>query len=254
MSYQSRKQIILKIVEDKGEIEVKALAQLLDTSEITIRRDLAQMANDGLLFRTHGGAMKLDLVNQPVSFMQKSSRNADQKDYLCKLAAAEIQEGEVIFMDCGSTVFRLCPFIKNKKIKVITNSLPVVHALVNTVVSLNLIGGEIDNERQAVHGTIAIEHIQRYQADKAFVGISAVSVENGLSAIDEKEAEITKAMTAHAHTTYLLCDATKLDKTKYLAFAPLQIIDVLVTDEQAENVILKYREKGLRVLNKRAIS
>ena len=72
MSYQSRKQIILKIVEEKGEAEVKELAQLIDTSEITIRRDLGQMAADGLIYRTHGGAMKLSLVNPPVSFAQKS--------------------------------------------------------------------------------------------------------------------------------------------------------------------------------------
>lgn len=249
MSYQSRKQIILKIVEEKGEADVKELSQLLDTSEITVRRDLSLMASDGLIYRTHGGAMKLSLANQPVSFAQKSGVNADQKDQICRLAAAEIREGDVIFMDCGSTVFRLCPFIKNKKIKVITNSLPIVYELMNTEVSINLVGGEVDNERQAVHGTIAIEHIQRYQADKAFVGVGGISPENGLSAVSEKEAEITKAMSGNAQVTYLLCDSSKLGKNKYLAFASLSIMDVLVTDEQVEVVLDKYKEVGLRILN-----
>lgn len=249
MSYQSRKQIILKVVEEKGEAEVKELAQLIDTSEITIRRDLGQMAADGLIYRTHGGAMKLSLVNQPVSFAQKSVVNADKKEHICRLAAAEIHDGDVIFMDCGSTVFRLCPFIKNKRIKVITNSLPVVYELMNTEVAINLIGGELDSERQAVHGIIATEHIQRYRATKAFLGVDGISPENGLSAASEKEAEMTKAMAAHAHVTYLLCDSSKLGRSRYLNFAPLSLVDVLVTDEQSEEVIEKYTKAGVRVLN-----
>ncbi|WP_435356803.1 DeoR/GlpR family DNA-binding transcription regulator [Emticicia sp. SJ17W-69] len=248
MSYQNRKQKILKFVETRGEVDVKTLAQLVETSEITIRRDLALMATDGLIFRTHGGAMKLSLVNTPVSFEQKTAMNIEQKDYICRLAAQEIFDGDIIFMDCGSTVFRLCQFIKNKTIKVITNSLPVVYELSNTNVSINLIGGELENKRQAIHGKIAVEHINRYKADKAFVGIDGISIENGLSAASEKEAEITTAMSANARMTYLLCDSSKLGKEKYLKFAPLNIIDVLVTNEKSA-IIKPYQDFGLRVLN-----
>lgn len=248
MSYQNRKQKILKIVETQGEIDVKTLAQLLDTSEITVRRDLALMANDGLIFRTHGGAMKLSLANIPVSFEHKTAMNVEQKDYICRLAAREIVDGDIIFMDCGSTVFRLCQFIKNKAIKVITNSLPVVYELSNTEVSINLIGGELDDKRQAIHGKMAVEHIEKYKADKAFVGIDGISVENGLSAASEKEAEITIAMSANAQTTYLLCDSSKLGKDKYLKFAPLTIIDVLVSNEQS-SALKRYQDLGLKILN-----
>ena len=248
MSYQNRKQKILTIVETQGEIDVKTLAQVLDISEITIRRDLTLMASDGLVFRTHGGAMKLSLTNIPVSFEHKTTINIEQKDYICRLSAQEIMDGDIIFMDCGSTVFRLCQFIKNKRIKIITNSLPVVYELLNTEVSINLIGGELDDKRQSIHGKIAVEHIERYKADKAFVGIDGISVENGLSAASEKEAEITSAMAANARKTYLLCDSSKLGKDKYLKFAPLSIVDVLVTDEQGA-VLKQYQDLGINVLN-----
>jgi DeoR family fructose operon transcriptional repressor len=248
MSYQNRKQKLLKIVEQHGEVEVKELAQKLETSEITIRRDLALMAADGLIFRTHGGAMKMSLASIPVSFQQKTSTNIEQKDYICRLAAQEILDNDIIFMDCGSTVFRLCQFIKNKRIKVITNSLPVVYELLNTEVSINLIGGELDENRQAIHGKIAVEHIERYKVDKAFLGVDGISIENGLSAASEKEAEITTAMAANAQSTYLLCDSSKLGKDKYLKFAPLTIIDVLVTN-QATDLLKSYQDLGLRILN-----
>lgn len=248
MSYQSRKQIILKILDEKGDVDVKELAQVLETSEITVRRDLGTMASDGLLYRTHGGAMKLSLVNQPISFVQKSAVNADKKDHICRIAAAQIQDGDVIFMDCGSTVFRMCGFIRDKRIKVITNSLPVVHELLNSAVSINLIGGEVDAERQAVHGSMSIEHIRRYQADKAFLGVGGISVEKGLSAVSEKEAEMTLSMAANAQVTYLLCDSSKLGKDKYLTFAPLTLVNVLITDEQSSEIIQAFTNAGVNVL------
>lgn len=249
MSYQSRKQIILKLLDEKGDVDVKELAQVLETSEITVRRDLGLMAADGLLYRTHGGAMRLSLVNQPISFVQKSAVNADKKDHICRIAAAQIQDGDVIFMDCGSTVFRMCSFIRDKRIKVITNSLPVVHELLNSTVSINLIGGEVDAERQAVHGSMSTEHIRRYQADKAFLGVGGISLDKGLSAVSEKEAEMTLSMAANAQVAYLLCDSSKLGKDKYLTFAPLELVNVLITDEQSSEIIQAFTNAGLKVLH-----
>lgn len=247
MSFQNRKQAILKIVEEKDEVEVGELAQYLGISEITIRRDLTLLAADGLVYRTHGGAMKPSLAQAPFTFTNKIAVNANQKDLICRMAAQEIQERDVIFMDCGSTVFRLCQFIKNKKIKVITNSLPVVYELINTQVSINLIGGELDSQRQAIHGRIAEEHMARYQATKAFVGTDGLSVAKGLSALSEKEASITLAMAKNAQTTYLLCDASKLGQDKYFPFAPLSLIQVLVTDADKSATDV-YQQQGLRII------
>ncbi|MDJ1483561.1 DeoR/GlpR family DNA-binding transcription regulator [Cytophagaceae bacterium YF14B1] len=247
MSFQNRKQTILRLLEEKEEVEVKEFAQLLNISEITIRRDLIQMAAEGLLHRTHGGAMRLSLVQNPVTFSNKTTTNAEQKDKICRVAAQFIQEGDIIFIDCGSTVFRLCPYIRHKKIKVITNSLPVVYELHGSSVSINLIGGELDVERQAIHGSIAEEHIKRYRANRAFIGVDGISPENGLSALSEKEASITLAMASHSAQVYLLCDATKLGQDKYLQFAGLDIIHTLITDADLKKV-KPYQDQRLQVI------
>ncbi|MDB5154362.1 MAG: DeoR/GlpR transcriptional regulator, partial [Mucilaginibacter sp.] len=164
MNFQRRKQIILEKLNTEGEVDIKQTAAELYISEITIRRDLNHLAGDGLLYRTHGGAMKVDPLQVPHDFINKAAKNVEAKDRICRAAANQINHGDIVFMDCGSTVFRLCQFIKNKKIKVITNSIPVVYELQNSLVSLNIIGGEFDAERQAVHGKIAEEHIARYKA------------------------------------------------------------------------------------------
>ncbi len=248
MAFQNRKQTILQLVGERGSVEVAELAEALKTSEITVRRDLGLLAADGLVYRTHGGAMRVDLAKNPVGFANKAARNADAKDHICRLAAGEINEGDTIFMDCGSTLFRLCPFIQHKAIRVITNSLPVVYELTNSAVTLNLVGGEVDTGRQAVHGAMATEHIARYRADKAFVGIDGVSLANGLSANSEKEASIMLAMAAQATQTYLLCDASKLEREAYFQFAPLTLIDTLITDPGVDPAVLASYQTHLRVL------
>lgn len=246
MNFQVRKQKLIKKLELNGNIEVKEIAILLETSEITVRRDLAILAEQGLLVRTHGGAMKVSLSRMPVTFTQKSAINSAQKDEICKKAAEQIQEGDVVFLDCGSTVFRMCPLIRNMKIKVVTNSLPIINELIGSSVSLNFAGGEIDFERQASHGKMAVEHFQRYRADKAFVGIDGISLKNGLSASSEKEAEITMAIAQNARETFFLCDSSKLEKDRYFPFAFIDFVKNLITDSKvSEDLVSEYRNKGV---------
>ncbi|HEV7380909.1 MAG TPA: DeoR/GlpR family DNA-binding transcription regulator [Dyadobacter sp.] len=247
MNFQKRKKIILDKIAETGEASVKELADEIGISEITIRRDLLTLAGDGLVYRTHGGAMRLDLVKTPANFTNKIASNAEAKDHICRLAARFIQDGDTIFMDCGSTVFRLCQFLKNKEIRVITNSLPVLHELIDSAVKINLVGGEVDKERQAVHGKMAEEHIARYHFDKAFVGVDGISLSNGLSAHSELEAGITLTAAAHADETYLLCDVSKIGKDKYLQFAPASLVDVIVTNKKTD-AVLELENSGLKVI------
>ena len=250
MNFQHRKRLILQMVEERGSADVPELADLLQTSTMTVRRDLIQLAASGLLYRTRGGAMTIRLAMDTQQFAHKAAVNADRKEYICRIAAGEIQEGDVVFMDCGSTVFRLCPFIRNKRITVVTNSLPIVAELMNSDVSINLVGGEVDKNRQAVHGRMAGEHIARYRANRAFIGAGGISLKNGLSANSEREADTAATMARQSEKTYLLCDSSKLETDNYVNFAPLSLFTVLVTDNLADaDVLTRYRQAGLTVMN-----
>jgi DeoR family fructose operon transcriptional repressor len=246
MNFQKRKQKILEQLDRTGEVDIKELAAELDISEITARRDLNQLANDGLLYRTHGGAMKVDPLAKPKDFANKAAQNADVKDNICRKAAEHINDGDIIFMDCGSTVFRLCQFIKHKKIKVITNSLPVIYELQNCSVSINIIGGEFNNERQATHGKIANEHIARYRAGKAFLGVDGISA-NGLFANSELEAEITSMYISQSAYTYVLCDDSKVGKETYLKFADIDQIEAIITNAD-DRKLAGFKDTTLTVL------
>lgn len=247
MNFQKRKQSILQRLTDTGEADIKELATALQVSEITIRRDLNHLAAEGILQRTHGGAIKVAPPNPPFPFANKAAIHIKAKEAIARRAAANINDGDIVFLDCGSTVFHLCPFIKNKKIRVITNSLPVIYALQDSQVSMNLIGGEFDTERQAIHGKMAEYHIAKYRANTAFLGVDGIS-SRGLFANSEKEATLTLALAVHSASSCLLCDSSKLGRETYWQFAGLQLIGTVITDAPAATCQFLY-QAGITVIH-----
>ncbi|NIG54060.1 DeoR/GlpR family DNA-binding transcription regulator [Chitinophaga sp. Cy-1792] len=234
MGYPERKRKILKILDRKESMEVQEIADELGISAVTIRRDLQQLADEALLIRTHGGAMKAPEKHPFTAFDDKESVGVSRKKHIGKLAAALVKPGDTIFMDCGSTVYTMCPHLKDiSPLRIITNSLPVAAAFMDIPgIQVNLAGGEMDGSRKAIHGDRAIAHINSYHADKAFIGTDGLSVKNGLSAFSEKEAGISTAMAGSADKLYVLCDSSKIGKDSYLKFAPLSVLTALVTDKE----------------------
>ena len=249
MNFQLRKHYILQTLEQHGSLEVAAAAAHLRTTPITIRRDLALLAGQGLVVRTHGGAVRPGIAKHPVAFTAKATANGDQKQYICQLAARHIAEGDTVFIDCGSTTFPLCALVRHLHIRVVTNSLPVLFELAGSAVQVVMAGGEVDAKRQATHGAVTTEHLRRYAVDKAFVGVDGISRQRGLSANSEKEASVFLAVAATAGHVYLLCDSGKLERDQYFQFAPLSAVGTLITDQQAPpDVLTGYRESGMQVL------
>jgi DeoR family fructose operon transcriptional repressor len=251
MGYPERKKKILDALENAGNMDVHQLSEELAISPVTIRRDLQQLADEGLLIRTHGGAMKTETGPRFPAFTDKAASAQEQKQQIGQLAASFVQPGDTIFLDCGSTVFCMCPYLqKIPGIRIITNSLPILSALMHVPgISINLTGGEVDLERKALHGLQAIRHIESYHAAKAFIGVDGLSAESGLTAFSEKEAGISTAMSKNADTVYLLCDASKIGKDSYFKFAPLSLFHYLLTDKGISRAQQKaLTEQGMKVI------
>ncbi|CAG5068808.1 HTH-type transcriptional repressor GlcR [Dyadobacter sp. CECT 9623] len=247
MTFQERKKKIIAAVFETGSLSVFQLADQLAASPATIRRDLHEITQEGLLIRTHGGAMRTESA-VVTSFTGKKAADSIQKEKIGEAAASYVQDGDTIFMDCGSTVFQMCLYLKKKNnIRVITNSLPIVAELIdNPTVTINLIGGELDSSRKAVHGAKAVEHVNSYHAAKAFIGVDGISPENGLSAHSETESSITSAFIQNCENVYLLCDSSKIGRDSYIKFAALTDISFLITDNRLEeSTAMSLKEKGI---------
>ncbi len=251
MDQEFRKKHILEQLERSGRVTLQNLVKFFHTSEMTVRRDLTELERQGFLIRKYGGAVKTEAVDSLFSFNRRVERNSDQKETICRTASQFISDGDSIFIDCGTTLFRLAHFIKNRRIRVITNSLPVVSELLNDPqIRLSFVGGDIDSDRQASYGRIAEKTISEFRADKAFIGMDGVSLENGLSSFDEKEGMVTKTMAEHADKVYLLCDSSKIEKDSYFRFAPVSLINTLITDSEVHSQLIGlYKEKGVEIIS-----
>ncbi len=254
MKFEERKKFIIDRLDRSEQVEIVDITDAFQVSAITARRDLDQLEKEGLLVRTHGGAIKVQTLGKRklFSYDEKAGTNKERKQYIGSLAVKLIHEGDVIFIDSGSTLFHLAHYLRKfNHLTVITNSLPVAGELVGSeTIGINLIGGEVDHERKAVYGLVAQATLEHYYVNKAFIGADGVSLQRGLTTYDEKEAAISRKIASSAEEVYLLCDSSKVEKNSFVKFAPLSILKAMVTDyELPTGVRTAYTEKGIKIIN-----
>ena len=246
-----RKELILKTLNEADVVFTNEIMKQCNVSELTIRRDLAELESKGLLVRTHKGAIKSKVTDMLFTYDLKINQNRQNKETICRLANKYIEEGDIIFLDCGTTLSLFAKYIaKFNCLTVITTSLPIISELIHyTNIRLSLIGGDIDIERQATYGTIAENTAGYYHANKAFIGVDGISLKKGLSSYDDKEGAITQKMMENSDEVFLLCDSSKIEKNSFVKFASVTEIHHLITDVQITPEHLKmYRDAGVDVI------
>ena len=249
-----RKKTILNLLKNNDSITIHEILKECKASEITVRRDLSELEGKGLLIRTHGGAIKNTAADQLFTYNNRMNQNRENKEYICKVASNFIEDGDIIFIDCGSTLTFLSKFIsKTQQLTVITNSLPIVSELINfDNIKLIIVGGEITNERKAIYGRSAEQSIDQYHANKAFIGADGISLSKGLTSYDEKEAAITLKMAENAEEVFLLCDSSKIEKNSFVSFAPISLVNHIITDQKLDTqFISNYKERNVNIINER---
>jgi DeoR family fructose operon transcriptional repressor len=242
---------ILKTLEQQDFVQVNDLARRLEVSPMTVRRDLAELEQKGLLIRTHGGASKGEAIGSLFSFDRRLQRASAEKRAIGRAAGRLVEDGDILFVDCGTTPFSLCAHLRQRKrLRVITTSLPVASELLHCPgIRLALIGGEVVGERQAVYGAAAERAIGEYHADKAFIGADGLSLAGGLSSYDEQEAGVTRRMAENAGRVFLLCDSSKVERDSYVRFAPLSLFHALITDDRLPRAVReRYRRRGIKII------
>ena len=251
MSSQIREKFILNTLDKYGEITVNKIVEQFNVSGMTARRDVAKLAQQGFLLRTHGGAIKNDPLSNMFSFSRRIDRYKERKIAIGQRAAHVVRNNDTIYIDSGTTLIRMCQFLKNKTgLKIITNSLPAASELTNhSEIEVILIGGKIIPERRSIYGPVAVKQVAEYHVQKAFIGTDGVSLKKGLSAYNNNEANVSKTITSSADQVFLLCDSSKIEKDSFYIFAPLSIVDFLITDDGIDkNIADGYVESNVNLI------
>ncbi|MHB9130721.1 MAG: DeoR/GlpR family DNA-binding transcription regulator [Armatimonadota bacterium] len=242
---------ILTILAERGRIRVGHLAERLNVSEATVRRDLEAMQAQGMLQRTHGGAMLPKPTAFEVSFDESQSRALAEKRAIGLRAAALVQEGESLIIESGSTTLEMARYLAEMhKLTVLTNSLAIAKELsANEGIEILVLGGSLRRQSASLVGSWVSDLLRNVRVDKAFLGVNGLSADFGLSAPNVFTAESRAAMIAAARTRIALADHSKLGVENLYHVAPLDALDILVTDTAAtEDQLAPLRTAGVEVL------
>ncbi len=215
MLTEERQQNILSLLKEQDIIKTRNLMTAFDVSESTIRRDLQEMEEAGVLKRVHGGAKGIIKLESELTMREKSSKSIREKQKIAEYAASLISPGEFIYLDAGTTTYEMLPFLKNKEIHVVTNSVYHASAGADLGIRTTMIGGEIRMTTKAAVSSQAIEQIKTCYFDKAFMGINGVHLDYGYTTADAEEAATKKTAMGQAQHVFVLADSSKFNKVNF---------------------------------------
>ncbi len=235
---EERREKICELVNERKTVRVSELRDLLDASEVTIRRDLEELHKKNMLVRTHGGAVASYSVGQEVSAVEfiRTNERIEEKRAIAEAAYRQIRDGETIFLDGSSTVYELVKRIAEdpgKQLRVITTSLTNAAALDGCEkVGVLILGGEMNRRHNNLEGYLTNMNIRNLRADKCFIGINGIDEVFGYSTTNFPEAEQKMEMAKSSIKSYILADHTKFGKT-YMAKVDIDC-DFIITNKRME--------------------
>ena len=228
----TRKNKIKEIILKKKSITVAELSSFFKVTEETIRRDLQQLEEEGILKRIYGGAYIDDSVQSDVSVNLRENILVKEKEIIAKECIPFIKDGDSIFLDASTTSYYIATRITKRNITVITNSLKIATLLSNSDdIKLLLIGGIYDKNSMSFLGARVQQDMKRYFVDKAFISCRSVHMKFGITDSNEQQAEIRRIAIEHSNSTFLVVDHTKLDKTSFSLISPLSGINTMVVNK-----------------------
>ena len=255
MNPAARRETIVQLVDELGEVHVDALSEQFETSRETIRRDLNELDGAGLIRKFHGGARKASngadtgLIEGP--FDARMAMRTAEKAAIGRCAAGLFEEGAVIFVDTGSTTIAFARALARRRgLTVITNSPEIAGLLARPEGQhrLYLLGGEIAAEGRETLGALAIEQLRQFKAQHAVLTIGGMT-RGEIMDFDLRETELARAMVARAGKVTVLADHSKLDQAGVFEVAELSQIDRLVTDrEPPEEFAAALRAAGVEII------
>ncbi|WP_252272396.1 DeoR/GlpR family DNA-binding transcription regulator [Pseudomonas subflava] len=242
-----RRHAILALLNEQGEVVVDALAQHFATSEVTIRKDLAELEKNGLLLRRYGGAVPMpqELIGEPA---QPVSRH---KQVIARAAVGLIREHARIIIDSGSTTAAMIPQLGRKPgLVVMTNSLNVANALrdIEHEPVLLMTGGTWDPHSESFQGQVAEQVLRSYDFDQLFIGADGIDLERGTTTFNELLG-LSRVMAEVAREVIVMVESDKVGRRIPNLELPWSSVHTLITDDRLDSQVAEQiRARGVQLI------
>lgn len=227
-----RKEKILELLREKKSVRILDVSKELRVSRETIRKDINEMEEEGLLKKTYGGAI-LDEANMETDYDRRRSENEREKDQIAQRALKFIEPGDTIYLDYGTSTYRLAEKLTSfSDLTVVTNSIPIVNLLIHSPgINLIILGGHIRKNEDSLFGTFGLNNAKEIFVDIGFFGCAGIDLKSGVTNYHMGEIEISKMMLDHSQSVILLADTTKFGKSALYKTAELEDLDIVITTE-----------------------
>lgn len=250
MLKDQRLETIQKLITTHGIIGVADLTTKLGVTEMTIRRDLKKLEEEGLIQRIHGGAkLPEELPKKELSHIEKQEINITEKMYIAKIIASLIESDDTIFLGPGTTIELVYDYLQVIPMRVITNSIHVFNKFnQSNMYDLILIGGSYRERTGAFVGSIANQALSDLRVRKAFIGVNGVSRNTAFTS-NEEEGTTQSTILDNAQERYLVADHSKVTKEDFFSFYELDATTALITDDKLSSAKKKELEQYTKVIN-----
>ncbi|KAF1054432.1 MAG: Glycerol-3-phosphate regulon repressor [Stenotrophomonas maltophilia] len=237
MNLPPRQQRILEVVRDHGYLSIEELARQFAVTPQTIRRDINQLAERGLLRRYHGGAA-WDSSIQNTAYNTRADQMREEKQRIAEAVAARIPDDASLFINIGTTTEAIArALLSHRNLKVITNNLHVAAILAGKADFEVLVAGGTVRGDGGVVGQAAVDFIQQFRVDFAVVGISGIDDDGSLLDFDDQEVRVSRALIDNARQVFLAADSSKFGRNAVVRLGSLALIDRLFTDHAPSSAL-----------------
>jgi DeoR/GlpR family transcriptional regulator of sugar metabolism len=249
---EERQRLILEALHDSKKVTVGELSHRFGNSEVTIRRDLQELAAIGLLRRAHRGAVVAMPAPPEAPIIHRMALEQSSKESIARAAAELVQEGDSIFIGSGSTTAYLARYLVTRgNLTVVTNALNIATELATNGKNITVVmsGGVIRSDELSALGHIAELALLEVRVDKIFMGMQAISLEGGLTTDHFPEVTITRKILSMASELNVMADHTKFGRMAAAYIAPVERITTLVTDAATDlSFISQLESMGINIL------
>ncbi len=247
---EERRRAILDMVNHDGRVLVADIARHFHTSQVTIRKDLEILHTQGLLHRTHGGALpsREGALEDP-ALREKEKLHRSEKLNIAAAAAKRVQEGQVVILDSGTTTTAIARALRDfRNLTIITNAVNIAAELSGAKAEVILTGGTLRKNSFSLVGPIAEESLRSLNADLLFLGVDGFDTQYGLSTPNLLEAKVNRVMVEVSKRTVAVCDASKFGRRSLSLIVPPSAVHEVITDRAAPKSDVKaLKNAGIEV-------
>ncbi|WP_439443309.1 DeoR/GlpR family DNA-binding transcription regulator [Listeria aquatica] len=240
MLKKERQEKVLDLLRLNDYLSIPELSSKLNVSDMTIRRDISELAERSLLVKIYGGAQKLEKIEYELSTQEKINTNVPAKQFIGKVMNSMISDNDTIYIGAGTTILHALAEIKKANLFVITNSLLAFNYLLyNTDYRVLLTGGEFSRTTEEFYGEIAEKSFDNLNIDIAFASTNGV-FNNNVTTANSNEGAIQRVSFKHSRKKCVVADSSKFNRSDVYTFYSLSDIDFLITDDQISDQTFDY--------------